>query len=401
MRIGKWIVRGLGILLLGIVALAVVSALVNRRLPTRSEPQERLSEAEKARAAEFRQVWQGLGDAVWPGLAAVDVPLLLYNERYAFLLGVADPPPGWIKVPQGTPRGGAWEPVPGDAFAGEPYARQTLPASGETPEAFTVQVGDRWVASMPTKTWMEIRLAAELRDGLPPFLAPVFPYPIVTDLFIRGSDGYVSLLVHEAFHAYQGAVAPGRLAAAERATRGEASYPWADEALAAAWQIELDILAEALRAEGAEATADLARQFLAQRAGRREAAALDVTLVDYERQREWLEGLARYAELEIWRQAGAAEGYEPVAALRDDPEFSDYTTFERRWRQEIDQIGRMARDEGDGRFYYSGMAQAVLLDRLQPDWKAGALADGVFLEDLLAQAVAWGESPTRQVTTTR
>ena len=46
---------------------------------------------------------------------------------------------------------------------------------------------------------------------------------------------------------------------------------------------------------------------------------------------------------------------------------------------------RMADDEGDGRFYYTGMA--YLLDRLMPDWKQKAFDDGIWLEDLLAEAV--------------
>jgi hypothetical protein len=47
----------------------------------------------------------------------------------------------------------------------------------------------------------------------------------------------------------------------------------------------------------------------------------------------------------------------------------------------------MAGDEGDGRFYYSGFAQAVLLDRLAPGWKAQLFDEGAWLEELLAQAV--------------
>jgi hypothetical protein len=89
-----------------------------------------------------------------------------------------------------------------------------------------------------------------------------------------------------------------------------------------------------------------------------------------------------------WRQASLAADYQPISALRDDPDFDGYANFDKRWAQEIDQIGRMADDHGDGRFYYSGMAQAVLLDRLLPDWKAQALADGVFLDELLETAVA-------------
>jgi hypothetical protein len=47
----------------------------------------------------------------------------------------------------------------------------------------------------------------------------------------------------------------------------------------------------------------------------------------------------------------------------------------------------MADDGADGRFYYSGMAQAMLLDHLMPDWKNQVLNEGVFLEDLLETAV--------------
>ena len=47
----------------------------------------------------------------------------------------------------------------------------------------------------------------------------------------------------------------------------------------------------------------------------------------------------------------------------------------------------MAGDEGDGRFYYSGMAQAVLLDRFAPGWKAQILDQGVWLDELLDAAV--------------
>jgi hypothetical protein len=72
-------------------------------------------------------------------------------------------------------------------------------------------------------------------------------------------------------------------------------------------------------------------------------------------------------------------------AYLDD--FRDYTGFERRWSQEVAQISKMAADEGDGRFYYTGMAQAVLLDRLLPDWKAHAFDEKKWLEALLEEAI--------------
>ena len=42
---------------------------------------------------------------------------------------------------------------------------------------------------------------------------------------------------------------------------------------------------------------------------------------------------------------------------------------------------------GDVRFYYTGMAQGFLLDRLLPGWKARALGKGVYLDDLVEEAI--------------
>ena len=107
----------------------------------------------------------------------------------------------------------------------------------------------------------------------------------------------------------------------------------------------------------------------------------------FERRFEWLEGLAKYVELESWRQAAETAGYQPLPAVMDDSDFKDYDTFDRRWSQEIGQMKRQATREGDTRFYYTGMAQAILLDRLLPDWKGRVMEDGVWLEDLLQEAV--------------
>ena len=132
-----------------------------------------------------------------------------------------------------------------------------------------------------------------------------------------------------------------------------------------------------------------ARAFLDQRQFRRDDVGLSPELIAYERQREWSEGLALYSELQTLRLAFEASDYRPTAGMAADPEFQGYQRFERRWRQETAQIRRNATNEGDGRFYYSGMAQAVLLDRLMPGWKTQVMEEGIFLEDLLASAVGW------------
>jgi hypothetical protein len=47
----------------------------------------------------------------------------------------------------------------------------------------------------------------------------------------------------------------------------------------------------------------------------------------------------------------------------------------------------MTGQRGEIRFYYTGMAQAVLLDWLAPEWKLQAFGESVFLERMLQEAV--------------
>jgi hypothetical protein len=381
-------VRIAGAVLLLLVLLAIgAAAISNATAPTHSQTVERLGPLEAVRLAEAMQLRRTLGERAWPGWGDAQIPVILYNEAYAFLAGYPDPPAGWIAVPGGDAHGGPWRPLPGGTVADVPVYRQPLPTSGITPQAFTVRVGERWAASMTTKEWTQIGLAHQIRGELPPAVAWLIPYRLFVDFMLGSSDLYIALIEHESFHAYQGVVAPARLLAAERAAgQYAARYPWGDSAFQEAWQAELDLLHDALNAESDGAALEHARQFLRQRTQRR--AQLEPDLVLYERQREWVEGLAKYIELEIWRQAALATEYEPVAALAADPDFRAYATFERRWSQEVAQLRRMAGDEGDGRFYYTGMAQAVLLDRLAPGWKAQILTGDVWLEDLLRAAVA-------------
>ena len=244
-------------------------------------------------------------------------------------------------------------------------------------------VGERWVSSLQTYEAARINLTRTIRQDLPSLICPIFPYRLFLAQLLGGDDQYITLTAHEAFHAYQGMLAPEKLAVSETTNmQWESQYPWEDTALQADWQTELDLLAEALESTDQARTLELARRFLDTRAARRDSAGLSPELVSYEQQREWLEGLARYAELEIWRQAHTGN-YIPLPETGSLPSFNNYAGFETRWSRELDQMRRMAGDEGDGRFYYSGMAQATLLDRFLPGWKERAFDEGVWLEDLL------------------
>src|SRR5512140_3397264 len=300
----KW-VRRLGFGVLGFVLLCALGlawlVFDNHRLPTCSAAPERLSNQEKARLAEALHLRTSLGDQVLPGWSSATIPLVIYNEAYAFLLAYPTnnaPPDGWRTIPQGEQRGAAWEAVPGDLFCGQLYYRQRLLSPKENPQAFTVQVGAFHAASLSTLEWMKISMREEIRRDLPGFLRPVFPYRLVIETLINSSDQYISGLLHEAGHAYQGARCSERLSTGENTGRRlEDKYPWNEPGSHRYWQSELDLLARGLKAESLEASREMAREFLASRRTRREATRLSPELVDYERQREWVEGVGRYVEM--------------------------------------------------------------------------------------------------------
>jgi hypothetical protein len=365
--------RILGFVVMGTVLAcdiaATLSALSNRGLPAALEASGRLDPLDKARLAEALHLKRTLGEEVWAGWGKSEIPVLLWNRESAFLVGYPSPP---------TP----WEEVPGDSFQGQAYFRRP---TGET-QNFALRVGDRWVASIATKWEADAFLIDMFRDMLPSPFEPIFPYRVL----IQPSEVQITAVLHESFHVHQAQVAPARLAEAEAAHSKEDRYWQEDQAMGEDWGREIDLLAKALEARSSEEAAALARRFLAGREERRQRHALDAALIDYERQLEWEEGLAKYVELAIWRQAAQAEGYEPETALADDPDFRGYATFGRRWSQEMGQMKRQAGREGEVRFYYTGMAQAMLLDRLLPGWEERALSEDIWLEGLLAEAAEHG-----------
>jgi hypothetical protein len=189
-------------------------------------------------------------------------------------------------------------------------------------------------------------------------------------------------------HAYQGLAARQRLEAGEQANLDwQDHYPWENETMQADWQRELDLLHAAMKAKDLDEVRSLSAQFLAQRDSRRESAGLSDNLIGLERNREWVEGIAKYAERMSYRLAADADRGTPAAAILADPKFNNYRDSARRWSMEVDQMRRMAGSEGDGRFYYTGWAQAALLDRLSPGWQSQLFDEDIWLEDLLRKAV--------------
>jgi hypothetical protein len=369
-----------------IVAILGVSAASNLFFPNRSDSADRLSDMEKARVAEAFRLRRAFGDSIWSGWSNSAIPVIVYNEAYAFLIGCDNPDPGWRTVPQNIARGGPWEAVPNDSIDGRKYYRQRLVAEGVSPQAFTVRVGDLWTASMTMKDWMPIEMGNDIRDGVPSAIKALVPYRLIARIFLglgMNTDGYICMIEHESFHAYQGIVSVNRLAGAEAVLfQFGKQYPWTNSGFNEAWKAEIDALADALSATQENRVVEFADKFIALRQARRKAFNLDANQINLERLREWEEGLGKYTELAIWKCAAHDSAYNPVQALSGDSNFKSYRSFDRKWAEELITLRHQSRGD-DNRFYYTGMAQAFLLDRLNPEWRKKILHDDVFLEDLL------------------
>jgi hypothetical protein len=298
-----------------------------------------LSPVDKAEITEILRLKEEFGEEVWPGLGGLDIPIILFNERYEFLVGQADPP-------------APWQVVKGDDSLGRPYHRR--PAGN--PQAFAVPVGTRWAASAGTLELMNRRMPFRL-----------------------SREFHAVIVLHEVFHAFQAARSPQRFAEALGVYKLEGRYPYEDREFASFWNGEGAALADALAARDEEAIPCLVQKFLDIRKARRKQTGLDSDLIDYEHQLEWLEGLSKYAEIRF---------YELAASRATEAAYANYRSGHPFWPMDLARLRHgLGGQKGDLRFYLSGLAQAMLLDRLSPGWKAGALGAKATLEDRLRASV--------------
>src|SRR5512146_935584 len=85
-RLAKRIILGLaGLLAVALVCLAVANAVEAARRD-QVYAADRLGPTEKAELTEVLALKASVGEEVWPGLATAEIPLILFNDRYEFLV---------------------------------------------------------------------------------------------------------------------------------------------------------------------------------------------------------------------------------------------------------------------------------------------------------------------------
>lgn len=363
--------RLLIIIPLGLISLCltilIVSFLSNQFLPKPSNTPKQLNSEDIALAEETLNLIAAFGDQTWTGFNDT-IPLLLWNDSHAFLINSKDNLPDWEEL----------ENVSVNEYP--VYVQENI----ANYQAFTeVLSNGQYAGSLSTKDATNIMFIELFKENLPAVLAEIFPYRLI----LLSSDHYITALVHESFHAFQAENYPTRFEDAEKAYSSSAAYKSVFPEMSESWQVEIQILIDALQADTQSEQNERINDFLNSRDKRRSNATLTQNLVLYEKRFEWLEGSAKYVELEIWRLAASSLTYEPVESLITDKDFRSYRNYSQRWNNELNSMKNTAKSGGDSLFYYSGMMQARLLDRLMADWKSRMEEPGVWLEDLLRESL--------------
>jgi hypothetical protein len=352
--------------LLGLCSLlTVLSVSSNRNLP-KADHADILGSVDQARLLEALHLKATLGDQLWQGWGRSDIPVIIWNRSYEFLANYDDKPPE------------CWSMMEGGLNGNTLYRR-----AADNPQNFAVQVGGIWVASMATKQTTDQFLIETFQDMFPAPLKQIFPYRFL----IQPSETQIGGLLHETFHVYQYQLAPARIAQAESIHKLGEAYENAASAFQPEWKKESALLADALEANTQNEKIELVRQFLEARDARRKEYEPGGDLVDYERWLEWEEGTAKYVEVGILKKAGETAEYQSLPEMKNDADFKQYRKTNQRWSQELFQL-RHQTTSGESQLYMTGLAQAFLLDDLMPGWQDQYWEEGIFLEDLLRQAIA-------------
>jgi hypothetical protein len=272
-------------------------------------------------------------DSIWPGFRPETIPVLYVLPGQGILLL------GWPVA--GLPEGFAA--VPGTAGAGWQAAALRTAAS--------------------TGTTLAGRNAAQ-----------VFVFPDANDALLLGTT------VHEAFHVFE----RSRQRDDRKFGSGEnsflvSSYPVFAAANEAGWALEGRLLARALAAGSRSELRRRAQEFTAARETRHRSLGSDYA--DFEVMADLNEGLAEYALVRCLALAAGDAGA---------PWRADAGREVARHRARLDSVTADVRQSLRLRFYVTGPAMGMILDRLAgPAWKADLVRRDLTLQEELAEAAGY------------
>lgn len=192
----------------------------------------------------------------------------------------------------------------------------------------------------------------------------------------------ISITFHEAFHAFQRSPKREGMKWGYGNARLIFEYKEISARSNALFNIEFKILREALQVENEKLLKEKVRQFLVVREYRQNE--LDRRFVEFEKGAELNEGLAEYAGTKA-----VILGMDSSKAKMINVPFSnmDSRDFLMKKYKKLDSINRIGKNVRL-KFYYTGSAQGLLLDRLMPNWKTAVQMKSIAVQDLLKESVS-------------
>ena len=208
--------------------------------------------------------------------------------------------------------------------------------------------------------------------------------------FISSPYHKLSTILHEGFHVYQNKRAPDK-----NADEGKvANYPFLNPVNNSLYVLEGNILKDALFAKDRKTLKQKVNEFVAVRTLRQ--SKLDSVFVAYENLNEFKEGTAKYIQYKYYSEG---KNITPIDEMKYVNGFTDYLnqlpkTFEAEIEDMVNIVGvndnRFGNKFGAGplrfKLYDLGACQALLLDKVMPEWKMRIFDEGVYFSDLLQEA---------------
>ncbi len=306
-----------------------------------------LGDADRIRIAEAFRLARALGDRLWPGWTSAPFAVLLVTPDQEFLVRHPKPTPDFARLGNDDMLGTAVWSRPRQF---DVNLLASFPAVGDVPSI---------VIGQPANT------AATT------------------------STRWVLTLLHEHFHQWQYSLPgyyPGvnALGLARGGQQGSwmlsYPFPYGKPDVQAQFALMCARLDEALTQEADERMASVRTYLDAKRALRRLVSADDYKYLSFQL---WQEGIARYTEYRIGDLA--ASGYAPLPAFARLPDFATYAEASRAMLERIHaQLTSANLGEAErSAFYPVGAAEGLLLDRVNPGWRAEYATAGFTLDGLL------------------
>jgi len=281
---------------------------------------DNLTTDEIAAIKEVYEYLDNYSDDILTGLRE-NKDLIIFNERYEFLICDKEAVPGW-------------EYVCNNEYLNKKLHRRIA----DNPQAFAVFVEDNWIASMSTKNTGN----KHITNAVPMFFPP--------QLLIIDDEHYKATIIHEMIHAYQANNKRERFMKIQTLHNVCKNY-YGNKKFNELIIKEACYLKQAIMAEQYEDILAYTKKFIEMREKRRTACKMSKAEIQNEADMKWLEGLARYAEYKASPKSNS-----PVVKsfLNND---------------------QKAKTKSDERYYTLGMVQALVLDKLQEGWKREIFKD--------------------------